>query len=429
MGERGGTVEVVTKLDAGRGENAHYWPVALPGGRSFLFFVRSTRPENNGIYLGSVDGGTAPVRLVTSLSSGIHAPGPDGELGHLLWAREGELLAQPLDVAGARLTGEVATVASDVRVEESQRGVFASVSATGTLVWASAKASDLQLAWFDRTGRRLETLPIAPGHVMQPRISPDGRKLAFGRVANGTADVWLFDITSAAVTQVTTDPDYDENASWSPDSRALLHQGRYEGKQGLQMTTVDGSRPTQTLAEASPVLGHFLPDGRSVLVSRSSGELGVVKLDAPGVFQGLASSPGLLLQAVPSPDGRWLAMGIARAGRSELVLARLLDDGGRMRLTDQRIPISSAGGVDPSWRRDGREILYLAPDGTVMAVAVTMAGDAISLGKPTPLFRVLADAGGAGSSWAANADHSRFVAVDSVHGNSQTFRVLTDWRR
>ena len=64
-----------------------------------------------------------------------------------------------------------------------------------------------------------------------------------------------------------------------------------------------------------------------------------------------------------------------------------------------------------------------------MAVAVTIAGDAISLGKPAPLFRVRADAGGAGSNWATNADHSRFVVVDSVHGNSQTFRVLTDWRR
>ena len=99
---RGGPVEAITALDAGRGENAHYWPVALPGGGSFLYFVRSTRPENNGIYLRSLDGKTPPVRLVTSLSSGLYAPPLESGNGHLLWVRDGELLAQPLDVAAAR---------------------------------------------------------------------------------------------------------------------------------------------------------------------------------------------------------------------------------------------------------------------------------------------------------------------------------------
>ena len=76
--ERGGTVEKITTLDAGRGENAHYFPVALTGGKQFLFFVRSSRTENNGICLGYLDGKTQPVRLVTSLSSGLYAPGRDG---------------------------------------------------------------------------------------------------------------------------------------------------------------------------------------------------------------------------------------------------------------------------------------------------------------------------------------------------------------
>jgi hypothetical protein len=100
--ERGGTVEKVTTLDASRGENAHYFPVALPGGKQFLFFVRSTRAENNGIYLGSVDGKTKPVRLVTSLSSGLYAPGRDGRPGRLLWVRDGVLLAACPAVALAK---------------------------------------------------------------------------------------------------------------------------------------------------------------------------------------------------------------------------------------------------------------------------------------------------------------------------------------
>jgi len=153
-----------------------------------------------------VDGKTAPVRLVTSLSSGLYAPSNDGRYGHVLWVRDGELLAQALDIEGRRLTGDVRTIAPDVRVEESQRGNFASVSTNGTIVWASAAAADLELVWFGRDGRKLETLPVAPGRVMQPRISPDGTKLAFTRAGKGTADIWLLDFQSGAPTQLTTDP-------------------------------------------------------------------------------------------------------------------------------------------------------------------------------------------------------------------------------
>jgi Tol biopolymer transport system component len=433
VNDRGGPVEAVTALDASRGENAHYWPVALPQGRAFLFFVRSTRAENNGIYLGSVDGATPPVRLVTSLSSGLYAPPRDGGPGHLLWIRDGELLAQPLDIAAARLAGEVMTIASDVRVEESQRGNFASVSATGTLVWASAKAADLELAWFSREGRKLATLPIAPGKVMQPRLSPDDRKLAFTRAANGTADIWLLDIASGQTTQVTTDPDYDELPYWSADGRSLVHQGRIGGTPSVVITTIDGSRPVRAVATSvySPE-AHFLPNRPYLLLSRGGTgggtNLAIASLDRPNAVEELTSDPGVEAQPSPSPDGKWLAFITDRTGRLEVVLARLIDDGRRVRLSDQRLPVSSAGGIDPKWRADGREIVYLGPDRMLMAVSVTMTGDAVSLGKPVPLFSLRADAGGWGASWTSNADHTKFVVVDAAHRSAQTFRVLTNWR-
>jgi len=240
--QRGGTSEPVTTLDASRGENAHYWPVALPGGRRFLFFIRNTRPENSGIYLGSLDG-TALIRLVTTLASGLSAPPRGGRPGHLLWVREDDLLAQPLDLEAGRLTGEVITVASDVRVEESQRVTFASVSANGRLVWASARAGDMQFSWHERSGRRLDVVPISRGKIVQPRISPDGRRLAFARVLGGTADIWVHDFASGATTQVTTDPDYEENASWSPDGRRLVFEG--QGDRFVMVATLDGSAPVQ----------------------------------------------------------------------------------------------------------------------------------------------------------------------------------------
>jgi hypothetical protein len=142
----------------------------------------------------------------------------------------------------------------------------------------------------------------------------------------------------------------------------------------------------------------------------------------------LTSEPGYVGQASPSPDGQWLAQVTDRTGRSEVVLSRFVEDGPRLRLNAQRLPVSSAGGVDPHWRADGREIIYLAPDRTLMAVSLTINGNAVSLGKPARLFRIPADAGGSGSNWTASGDHTRFVVVDNPHGTAETFRVLTNWQ-
>ena len=305
--ERGGKTDVVTKLDPARGENAHYWPVALPGGKKFLFFIRSNRPENNGIYLGSLDG-AKPVRLVTSMSSGLFAPPRDGRPGSLLWVRDDELLAQPFDPEAGSLSGEVASIASDVRVEESQRGTFASVSDTGRIVWASARAADLTFARYERSGRRLDALPIAPGKIMQPRMSPDGQKLAFTRAVGGTADIWLHTFASGATTQATTDPDYDENSSWSPDGRQLVHQGRVEGELGILVSTLDGSRPPVPIARGAPQMtaGRFMPDGGTLLMSRvrdgGGYDLVLVPVDRPEDVTAITSDPGQEVQPAPSPE-------------------------------------------------------------------------------------------------------------------------------
>jgi Tol biopolymer transport system component len=140
----------------------------------------------------------------------------------------------------------------------------------------------------------------------------------------------------------------------------------------------------------------------------------------------LTSNAARELQPAPSPDGRWVAYVMERAGRPEVVLAQLLNEGTTVRLDAPR-PVSSAGGIDPEWRNDGREIVYLAPDRTLMAVSVTLAGSAVSLGKPSPLFKVPADAGGWGSNWAVTADHTQFVVVEAPRAAGQRFRVLTDW--
>ena len=200
--------------------------------------------------------------------------------GHLLWVRDDDLFAQPLDIDAGRLTGEVKSVASDVRVEESQRGTFASVSDAGRLVWASARGGDFNFSWYERNGHRLGDLPIE----RKDRAAadpPDGRKLAFTRAVGGTADIWVHDLASAATTQVTTDPEYDENPSWSPDGRRLIYQGRPDDT--LLVATLDGSSPILKVPGGSRLTGGgFMPTEARSMFSRLTARL-------PTTWQSLTS--------------------------------------------------------------------------------------------------------------------------------------------
>ena len=124
--------------------------------------------------------------------------------------QNGDLLAQPFDAGTAVLSGQPATIASGVRVLEAQRGLMAAVSRTGVLAWATSRATSSRITWFARKGRRLDTLPIDVSEAMQPRISPDGRRLAFAQALNGTADIQVYDFAGGTLRRVTQSPDYDE---------------------------------------------------------------------------------------------------------------------------------------------------------------------------------------------------------------------------
>jgi Tol biopolymer transport system component len=286
----------------------------------------------------------------------------------------------------------------------------------------------MQMAWYERSGKRLETLPLAPGRIMQPDISNDGKRLAFTRASNGTADVWVHEFASGAITQVSTSPNYDENPYWAPDGRRLLYEGYADNT--MIVATVDGSSPDVRITTGSKLTAGGFVDGRTVIFSQladgNTNDLAILSLDDLQTVVALTNDRAQEFEPAPSPDGRWLAFVTNATGRYEVVIARLLKDKTTYRL-GQRVAVSAAGGIDPAWRRDGREMIYQAPDTTLMAVSVTIDGEAVTLGKPTPLFKLPADAGGWGSNWAATGDFTRFVVVEAPYATHQRFRLLTDW--
>jgi len=428
----GGKAEVVTHLDTSRGENAHYWPQILPGGRKFLYFVRAVRSESNGIYVAAMDGSGA-TRLVSSLSSGVYAPPLDGRPGHLLWVQNSELLAQPFDVDRAALSGQPATVASGVRVLESQRGLLASVSRTGVLAWASPRASLARLAWYDRDGRRRDTAPIEEGDLQQPVLSPDGNRLLYTRVANGTADIYLYDFPARSSRRITPSPDYDEQPMWSSDGADMLYSGSDRGESTLMRVRLDGSVPPMELMRVASQMAPLAtsPDRRYVLFLKntpgSGDDIMLFPSDDPKKITPLVTGPANEgPNAAFSPDGRWLAFVSDRSGRPEVYVARFRGDQMPPVLAGEPIQITADGGVvlPRGWRPDGKEIVFTSLDGQMMAVPIEVHGETASAGRPVTLFRLPFNQ----SNVAMSPNGDRFLVSEYPYAAGQTIHVLTNWQ-
>jgi eukaryotic-like serine/threonine-protein kinase len=427
----GGQPVAVTHLDTSRSENAHYWPVVLPGSRKFLYLVRSARPENNGIYVAASDGSGA-TRLISGLSSAIYAPPLDESPGDLLWVQNGELLAQPFDADTAALSGQPSPIASGVRVLEGQLGTLASVSRTGALAWASARAALGRFVWFDRDGRRRDPLAIEEGIFFQPTISPDGTRLLYTSVVNGTADIYLHDFEARRSQRITPSPDYDEQPVWSPDSSEMMHDANESGMASVRRVRLDGSVPPVDWIHDSVQYSAvaWSPDGRHVLVSKNAPGNGLDTLVFPAddakKISPLLTGSANDVAATFSPDGRWIAFASDRSGRNEVYVVRFRGDQSPPAISGLPVQITTDGGVviDGGWRRNSQEIVFRAADGQVMAASVNARNDSLTVGRPRMLFRTTFDQG----AMAVTPDGNRFVVIEYPYAAGQTIHVLTNWR-
>ncbi len=428
VAETGGEVENLTALDRGREENAHYWPYILPGGDRFLFFARSTTSANSGIYLARLDGSTPPVRLVGSMSSSIYAPPLGRYPGHLVWVRDGSLLAQPLDLDAEQLTGTAAVIATSVRVEQAQRGLLASVSDNGALAWAAAQAEDFVVRWYNRQGLITEGIEIEPGFIQNLRLSPDDSQLLFALPEAGTSDIWLHDFETGTTRPVVAGPGFEESPTWTSAGDRVLYTDTAER---LMAADPDGVAEERVLVELeASSFSLASPDDAFLLYVAPHPEGGglapaVVPMEDPG-------DPKFLTEgATPnnaslrfSPDGNWLLLASARSGEAELYAARWIVDGDDVRLGETWTQISDGfrfGGL--RWTTSG-EIIYVSADNFVVAVPVTQTGDGLELGRQQRLFPVQTPEFGFMD---IASDGQRFVIRNAPYAEGQTLRVLTNW--
>ena len=423
----GGAATKLTTLDTARGEDAHYWPVVLPGGSRFLYFARSTSPENAGIYLARLDGSTPPIRVVPSLSSGVLATRPSTGAPYLLWVRDGDLLAQPFDIEAGTLTGEATTIANGVRVEESQRLMVATASRTGLVAWASARAAEQVFSLYSRDGRRVRTLDVPPGDISQPALSPDGRRLLYLRVEKGQGSIYLHDLMSGASQRLATPPGYSEAPSWTASGRAMIFMGSAEGSRVIYRMSLDSGAPPTVLARTSSYAAGFeTADGRFVIYTAANPATGldVMALPLSGSSAPVPLAATSANEAVSSisAEGRWLVIGSDSHALGGAV-RRLMTTEGTPRLggTFSLGPDAEIALI----RRDGGEAFLVTGDGTLKAVTLTSAGEGLTVGAPKTLFTLPPGDG----SFSPSADGKAFVVTETPFAKGQALRVLTDWEK
>jgi eukaryotic-like serine/threonine-protein kinase len=381
----GGEPLPVTKLDPRQG--SHRFPQFLPDGRRFLFFAQGN-PEGQGIYLGSLDG-TDTTRLTSAEVAGAYA-----EPGALVFLQQNALVVRSLDVAAGMLTGDPVTVADRVSYDAAFNMGGFSVSAMGRLAYRAGGSERRQLTWFDRTGKRVGAAgePDTNG-IENPALSPDDRRIAVARTVQSNQDIWVIDVLRGGATRFTFDPAVEPYGVWSPDGTRIAFQSNRNGNRDLFLKSSSGAG-AEELAFASPftkIPTDWSFDGRFLLYQHGDPKTGwdLAALPMAGDRKPIVvvSAPFEERGGQFSPDGRWVAYQSNESGRFEIYVQPFPGPGGKW-------PVSTAGGTDPRWRKDGKELFYLAPGAKLMAVPVRASDSTFDAGSPAVLFQARTVVGG-----------------------------------
>jgi len=416
----GGASSEVTKLDEARGELSHRWPCFLPDGRHFLYLGRGSilsEGETAAICVASLDSQGSKLLLRANSNTAYTQ-------GHLLYLREGALLAQPFDAKRLETTGDAFPIAEQIQhIPALGRGVF-SVSENGVLAYQTGSATgNLQLTWFDRSGKPLGVLDD-PAPNANPKLSPDGKRLAvvITDPQTGHPDIWLYELARGIKTRFTFDPAGEREPIWSPDGSRIVFTSNRKGHFDLYQKSANGAGSEELLLESNfdKAPSSFSPDGRFLLYSavdpKTKADLWVLPLGGdrkpfPFLQTEFTESFGQF-----SPDGRWIAYRSDESRGGEIYVAPFPGPGGQRQ-------VSTAGGRQPRWRGNGKELFYLSPDDKMMAAEVNGQGATLEVGAVRPLFEARQSVTG-GFLYDVTGDGQRFLINAAVEQKASSPIIL-----
>jgi Tol biopolymer transport system component len=401
------------------GQVSHMWVQFLPDGKGFMYLARTSLAADDSqakVYGQPLDGGS-PAELLTIENRAVAVP------DYLLFARQQNLFAQRMDWSTLRTIGEAVLLARNVATPPAYLGSSEfTASQNGVLIYGTAEGSSFdQLKWYSRDGATIGSLdPVVD--YQQFTLSPDGKHLALNSFQqHATGSLWLIDIATNTTTPLTSDPHAQSDPVWSPDSRYiafnLLPNGGTDPPFIVEKIEIGNNQP-------QPIYGdnerHWVEDWSGdgqFLLTHDTITVSVLPLTGDRKPKAVYSSSFLKDAFHLSPDGRLVAYGELRDKKWEVFVASFP--------TFQDIKqVSNAGGAQPRWRGDGRELFFIDYDGAMMAATVNPG---VSVGPPRKLFDTGLVPDPTVNQYAVTQDGQKFLVLEPRKGFRESYSVVLNW--
>jgi Tol biopolymer transport system component len=417
----GGGASPVSVLETMQGSESHCCPSFLPDGRHFVFSVDSERSGRSGVYVRSLDS-TQATRLLEA-DVAVFAPP-----GYLLWLDGGALKAQRFDLGRLALVGGPIALVQKV-------GQGFSVSQNGVLAYGTGRRVN-QLVWFDRHGGQLAAAS-GFGNFRSPELAPDDKRVAFESydAEKDAVDLWLIDLSRRITSRLTRASASEFSPIWAPDAVRIVFSSVRNGQSGLYQTNATGTGEESLLLQSpvphSVAVGKkpsdWSRDGRFILFNswerdtKDNVLMLPLSVDGkPGAAQPFVQTAFVERDARFSPDGRWVAYVSDESGKFEVYVQPVVKSGAKWQ-------ISTDGGFQPRWRRDGKELFYVAPDKRLMTVQ-TRSGATFDAGIPQSLFEMRVGDVTMWPLYDVTADGQQFlISAASQEGDSLRIAVVVNW--
>ncbi|MGE5814003.1 MAG: protein kinase domain-containing protein [Acidobacteriota bacterium] len=426
MSAMGGDARTITNLATG--ERTHRWPDALPGGKAVLFTVGTLdKPD---VYdqanIDAVMLATGERRVIVNGAAMARYCGN----GHLVYSKGTSLYAVPFDADQVQVTGAPVEVIQGVERDPSTGAAHFDCGDEGTLAFVpgSAAGDQHQLTWMDRDGRG-QPANLPPGPYQEVRVSPDGTRVALLSGTSGNGDVWIYEVADGTFTRLTFNGT-SAAPIWSADGRTVYYTAfDPSGKRStIARKPADGSREAETLRSvegraylASVDEAQTTAILDAIVAASDRGDILRVPLAASATPQPLVATRFNEYASNVSPNWQWLAYESDETGRPEVYVRDLRGSGARWQVT-------SAGGEEPHWSGDGRELYYRTAN-RLMAVPI-LQGQTFRSGNPRPIFDGIYNSGiESGRSYDVDPKTGRFLLVRPVRDVrvSGSVRIVLNW--
>jgi len=399
------------------------FPSFLPDGKHFLF-VRMharkyvTRGASGILYLGTLDG-SAP----RSLDLGTEGPALYSR-GFLLYTTQRGLLAQPFDADAGRVTGQPVLL-----LAAEDAAIAYSASENGVLL-SRRLPRETEITLYSRAGKA-EAHPIVEGLVDQARFSPDGSRIAYDQIKGEIRDIWIYDLKRRVNLRLTPGGSDYYGPVWSPDGKRIAYSYFHPDRRGVEIRNVDGSGNPETVLETTndnPLfywIRSWSTNGDCLFITETqlNGPRGISVqcLKGDHKLQRLSNPKATSRFALAlSPNAKWLAYTSVETGRNEVFVQPYPGPG-------EDIRVSKDGGNFAEWSKDGRELFFVAGNGTIQAVSIADSGSSTRIGQPFELFAAPRSPWAQGIPFASSPDGKLFALTTSSLNPGGFFDLIVNW--